>query len=504
MTAADQAELPVPLQRQWRLLVNGQLVESMAGERYVTLDPSTGAVLAEVPDAVPADVDRAVAAAEDAAPGWRATTARARARIIAEMGRRLAEHAEEFAALDALDSGNPISAMREDVRSAAELVGMYAGWTNELQGQTMPIDDGALRYTVREPYGVVARIIPFNHPTLFASTKVAPALVAGNTVILKVAPQTPLGALRFGEICQDLFPPGVLSILTSSRLETARAIVRHPRIRRIAFTGSPDAGLAVQREAASVCVKAVSLELGGKNPLIIFPDADVDAAAEAAVVGMNFTVTQGQSCGSTSRVLVHEDIADRVVGIMEERLGQLVVGPAIDERTDMGPLVSEAQLLKSKGHIEQAVVEGATVRFGGKWPRRLDHGSGFFLEPTILADVVPEMRVAQAEVFGPVVSIIKWRDHAEAIEIANRVDYGLTASIWTENISDAISTVGQLEAGYIWVNSVAAHSWGLPFGGYKNSGIGREECPSEIATFTQEKAVTLAVADRSANWPGRV
>ena len=473
--------------RTWRMLIGGELRESVGGRRFESVDPATEQVIAQVPDADERDVELAVQAAEEGFARWRRMAPRERARIVREMARRLLEHEEELGLLDALDSGNPYTAMKGDVRMAAEQMELFADWALELKGETIPATAEHLHYTLREPYGVVARIIPYNHPIMFAASRIAAPLVAGNAVILKPAEQTPLSALRMGELVRDLLPPGVLNILVGRGAELGQAIVRHPRIRRIGFTGSVATGRAVQRTAAEGGVKVVTLELGGKNPMIVFPDADPDKAAAGAVQGMNFGWCTGQSCGSTSRLFLHESIADAVLERVRELVQRIRIGMPLDAATEMGPVVSREQYDKVMHYIRLGREQGARLVLGGGRPAGLERG--YFVAPTVFSDVQPGMAIAQEEIFGPVLSVMRWRDEDEVLRWANSVEYGLTAAIWTRDVQRAHRFAREIEAGYVWINGSSRHFWGTPFGGYKASGVGREESLEELLSYTQIKTV---------------
>jgi 2-formylbenzoate dehydrogenase len=494
-TAAPSPELGRLLERPWRLLVGGRLVEACEHGRYIDESPVTEEPIAEVPDAGPADVDAAVSAAQAGFEAWRRVSARNRGRVVRQMAGVLRQHRDELALLDAIDGGNPVTAMGGDVDWAAEIMELFADWAIELKGQTIPASAEHVHYTMREPYGVVARIVPFNHPILFAAAKIAAPLVAGNAVVLKAPHQTPLSALRMGELFADLLPPGVLTVLTGQGPATGDAVVRHPAIRRIAFIGSEPTGRAIQRAAAETGVKEVSLELGGKNALLAFPDADPDAVAASAVGGMNFTWSQGQSCGSTSRLLVHRDIADRVVEGVLRRVEAIRIGSPLDPATEMGTVVSRQQYERSLGYIAAGRDEGARLLTGGTRPDGPGFEKGFFLRPTIFTDVRPTMRIAREEIFGPVLSVMTFDDEAEAVRTANGVEYGLTASVWTNDLRRAHRLARELEAGYVWLNGSARHFWGTPFGGYKASGIDREESLEELLSFTQLKTVHVLLDD---------
>jgi acyl-CoA reductase-like NAD-dependent aldehyde dehydrogenase len=375
--------------------------------------------------------------------------------------------------------------MGHDVQAAVDQLRMYAGLALEQKGSTIPASRN-LHFTLREPVGVVARIIPFNHPAMFAATKIGAPLMAGNTVILKPADIAPLSALRIGELFADILPAGVLNVVVGSGPSVPQAIVRHPAVRRIGFIGSEATGRAIQKDAADSGVKYVSLELGGKNALIAFPDADVDEVARGAVAGMNFTWS-GQSCGSTSRLLVHESIADDVVALVAKAMNAMRIGSPLAASTQVGTMASQAQYDKTMSYIKIAKDEGATVLAGGGHPEGLEEG--LYVRPTLLGGVTPEMRIANEEVFGPVLSVLTFTDEDDAIRIANGVKYGLTASIWTNDIRRAHRVSRRVQAGYVWINGASQHFLGTPFGGVKASGVGREESLEELLSYTELKTV---------------
>ncbi|MFI6698627.1 aldehyde dehydrogenase family protein [Streptomyces sp. NPDC050509] len=479
--------------REWLLTVGGRPRLARSGRTYSVECPATEAPIAVAPDASAEDVDQAVRVASDAGASWRALNVRERGRRLRVLAEAVREHAEELALLDALDSGNPVTAMRNDVEWGAEVIDLFADFASHLGGATIPATPENLHFTRRSPFGVVARIVPFNHPVFFAASKVAAPLMAGNTVVLKPSDITPLSALRLAEIAAGVLPPGVLTTVTGNGPAASSALVRHPLIRRIGFIGSDRVGRIIQRDAAEVGVKDISLELGGKNALIVCPDADLEAAAEGIVNGMNFAWSAGQSCGSTSRVLLHASIAGEVLPLVRDRVAAIRIGSPVDPGTQMGPLASPAQYDKARQYIDVALAEGATLLHGGRRPPGEAFARGHYLQPTVFTDVRPGMRIEQEEVFGPVMSVLTFTDLDEAVAITNGVDYGLTASIWTRDVSTALSLADRVEAGYVWINGASRHFWGMPFGGIKSSGLGREESIEEMLSYTELKAVNVLV-----------
>lgn len=468
---------------------------SASGRTYVSIDPSTGRRLADVPDCDEADVEAVVAIAQNASRDWRRLMPKERAQFVRRAAQIMVGAREELAQLDAVDGGNPVSAMRSDVDKAAEYMELMADYSSMLGGETVRASKNGLHYTEREAYGVVLRIIPFNHPVMFAGQKIAAPLVAGNAVVLKVAHQTPLSALRLGELWKDVFPPGVLTVLTGSGPAIGQAAVRHRGIRRIAFTGSDVTGRAILRDAAESAVKYVTLELGGKNAMVVFEDADLDALSSHLVNGMNLRSSTGQSCGSTSRILVHKSLFDEVLARTATAYADLRVGSPLDEQVDVGPVVSQIQLDKVTSLVDAARSDGALVAQGGSRVMADGLSEGYFYSPTVLYGMDRASRVAQEEIFGPVVSLMPFDSEADAISAANNTRYGLTASVWTQDLTIAHRVSRQLEAGYVWVNGTSEHFLGTPFGGFKDSGIGREESLEELLSFTQTRVTHIMVPE---------
>jgi acyl-CoA reductase-like NAD-dependent aldehyde dehydrogenase len=472
------------------MLIGGELMESVGGSWIESMNPATEEVIGYVPAGTAADIDRAAAAAKAAYPAWNALGVEGRAKLLRELGQSLAARADEILQVEVADTGNTVSSLKGDVANAVWTLEHYAGLGYEVKGETIPATPGNIHMTLREPYGVVGRIVPFNHPIMFAVARTAGALMTGNAVVVKPPETSSLSATIFAEICRDVLPPGVMNIVTGWGRDAGDAIARHPDIKRIAFIGSPATGRLIQKSAADICVKHVSLELGGKNPLIVFPDADIEAAKAAAVSGMNFA-WQGQSCGSTSRLMLHDSIYEDFLEDVIARVKAIRIGDPKLDTSQMGPMNSKIQYDKTLGYIEIAKASGARLVAGGGRPKGAGFKRGYWIEPTIFADVTSGMRIAQEEVFGPVLSVMRWHDVEEAIAIANSVEYGLTSSIWTQNINAALTTAQRLQAGYIWINGVGAHYKGVPYGGYKNSGVGREESAEEMMSYTQTKAVNI-------------
>ena len=477
------------LRRDWRMLIGGELRGARGDRTFVSTDPYSLAPIALVPDATAEDVDAAAEAAAAALSSWRETPALERAQHVLAFADLIERHADDLALLDAIDAGSPIVNARFDVRIALEQMRMFAGFALELKGQTIPASN-ALHLTVREPEGVVAKIWPYNHPLMFFCRIAAP-LVAGCTVVAKPPEAAPLSPLALGELAAQVFPPGVVNVVVGDGPAVPDRLVRNRRVRRVGFIGSEPTGRAIQKAAAESGVKHVTLELGGKNAMVDFPDADLDAAAAGAVNGMNFTWS-GQSCGSNSRVLVHRDIHDEVVRRIVALVQARHQDDPLSESSEQGTMINRAQYEKSLGFIADAVEDGATVVAGGAAATEGRFGQGLFVQPTVLTGVTPDSRIGQHEVFGPVMSVIPFDDEADAVSIANGVEYGLTASVWTRDIDRALRVARGFEAGFVWVNGSSAHYPNVPYGGVKGSGVGgKEECLEELLSYTDEKVINI-------------
>ena len=459
---------------------NGQWIESH--------DPATLEPTGRVPAATANDVDRAVKAAAQAQLGWAKKSVWERAAVLRGLAAAIRARGAEILALEARDTGNTLAKLQADVQIAAGYLEYFAGLGSELKGQTVPASAQGLHFTLREPYGVVARIVPFNHPFMFAAAHLAAPLMAGNAVVVKTPETSPLTGSLLGELCRDTLPKGLVNIVHGFGAPAGDALVRHPLVRRIGFTGSVATGLAIQRAAASAAVKHVTLELGGKNPFIVFPDADLERVIDMAVAGMNFSWA-GQSCGSTSRLLLHESIHDRVVEGVAARMAALRLGSPLDLASEMGPVNSARQHARVMDFINGARAEGARLVTGGRRPPGERFSKGYWVEPTLFAEVQPAMRIAREEIFGPVVCALRWRTEDEAVALANDSDYGLTAAVWTQDLPVALRMLRSLQAGTVWINMAGQHFVGTPFGGWKDSGLGGEECLEELLSYSQVKAV---------------
>lgn len=472
------------------MLIDGAFAVASDNAWITSLNPATEAEIGRVPAGTKDDVNRAVDAAERAQSGWKQKSIWERGALLRKVAAGFRVRAQEILTMEATDTGNTIAKLRADVEIAAGYLEYFAGLGTEMKGDTVPASATGLHFTLREPYGVVARIVPFNHPFMFAGAHLAAPLMAGNTVVIKTPETSPLSGHLLGEVCQEILPAGVVNIVSGYGLPVGDALVRHAKIRRIGFTGSVATGLAIQRAAAETSVKHVTLELGGKNPLIVFPDADIHKAVDAAVAGMNFSWA-GQSCGSTSRLLVHESLYARAIELTQAKVAALKLGDPLDPASDMGPVNSIGYYKRIMALIEAGKSEGAKLILGGGRPKGEMFKRGYWIEPTVFADVTPQMTIAREEVFGPVMTIAKWATVDEAISIANSTDYGLTTGIFTHDITQALTTAKRIESGVVTINGSGMHFVGLPFGGVKNSGFGGEESLDELLSYTQAKSVHI-------------
>src|SRR5712692_5690081 len=483
------------IEKPRKMLINGKWVNAASGKTFPTYNPATGEVLAQVAEGDREDIEQAVRAARQAFDHgpWRRMTASERGRVIWKLADLLEANTEEFAYLESLDNGKPLGIARAaDVPLAVDLFRYMAGWTTKIEGNTIPISvpytPGAkyLAYTLREPVGVAGQIIPWNFPLLMAAWKLGPALACGCTVVLKPAEQTPLTALRVGELMLEAgFPEGVVNLLPGYGPTAGAAIARHMDVDKVAFTGSTEVGHLIMKNAAETNLKRVTLELGGKSPNIVFADADMDEAIEGAHFALFFN--QGQCCCAGSRLFVEEKCYDEFVDKSVARAKKRTVGNPFDKNTEQGPQVDQDQFNKVMGYIDAGKKENAKLLAGGS---RVGD-KGYFIEPTVFADVQDNMKIAQEEIFGPVMTILKFKDMSEVVERANKTLYGLAAAVWTKDITKAHAIADSVRAGTVWVNCYDVFDAGAPFGGYKQSGIGRECGEYGLANYTEVKTVIV-------------
>ncbi|NML44252.1 aldehyde dehydrogenase family protein [Ramlibacter sp. G-1-2-2] len=471
------------------LLIAGRRVAARDRAYSTTLDPATEQPIAYVAQGTAEDADRAVAAARAALPAWSGMRAADRGRILYRLAELLRAHEEELIALESLDGGKPLAAVRrQDVPAAIDTLAYYAGWADKINGQVVPARPGALTYTVREPVGVVAAIVPWNFPLMIGMWKIAPALACGCTLVVKPAELTPLSALRLAELALEAgVPEGVFNVVTGSGSVVGEALVHHPDVDKVTFTGSPGVGRRIMQGAAGN-FKRVTLELGGKSANLVFANADLDAAVRAAASGIFFNA--GQVCSAGSRILVQDAVYDEVVERLAQRASTIRVGSPRESSTAMGPLISGKQMQTVLDYIAIGRSEGAKLAAGGA--RVGDQG--YFVAPTVLADVKHEMRVSQEEIFGPVASVIRFRDEADAIRIANGTQFSLAAGVWSADIGRVHRVANALKAGTVWINTYGYTDVRLPWGGARDSGLGREHGEAALENFTEPKAIWLATA----------
>ncbi|HEY6970363.1 MAG TPA: aldehyde dehydrogenase family protein [Candidatus Angelobacter sp.] len=476
-----------------KLLINGQWVEG-SGKPFDTVNPATGEVLTQVSEATEKDVDQAVTAArqpfENTAGPWRKMSASERGKILWRIADAIEKNIEELAELETLDNGKPIFESRYvDMPMVADVFRYYAGWATKIHGETVNTFNNAFTYTLREPVGVVGAIVAWNFPLLLASWKLGPALACGNTVVLKPAEQTPLTALRFGELALEAgLPAGVLNIVTGGP-ETGAALVKHPGVDKVAFTGSTSVGKEIMRNAAD-SLKRVTLELGGKSPNIVFADSAMDAAVKGAINGIFYG--KGEVCCAGSRLFVEKKVEDEFLGKLVEYSKKLKLGDPLDPKTRLGAIVSEKQMNAVLGYIDAGKTEGAKLLAGGK-RASVNGDHGYFIEPTIFGGVNNDMKIAQEEIFGPVLATLSFEDIDQVAELANKNVYGLAAAIWTNDIKKAHQLSRRLKAGTVWINTYGVMDAALPFGGYKQSGFGRELGMHAIEHYTELKTVWMSL-----------
>mgnify|MGYP006147503745 FL=1 len=465
--------------------VNGQWMNNP--NTYEVINPSNGEKLCDVPISDNQELELAVQSAAKAQKIWEKKSLNQRVDALLKLCSRIEERAEEFALIDSYDAGNALTGMRKDVTMSIENIKYFCGLVREVKGETFSMEPKHLNFTRYQPYGVVLKINPFNHPFRFCVEKIAAPLLMGNSLVIKNSEQAPISPLKWCELLKDIFPDGLINVVTGGP-EGGSFLVKHPLIKRIGVISSVNTGIAVNKDAAPY-LKNVSLELGGKNPLMVFDDADPEFAADLAIKGMNLS-RQGQSCSSTSRVLVHKSLKEDFVKHLVEKAKKIPVGLPWIETNEIGPIVSKRQFDKVMEYIETGKKEGAKLVLGGDNPQDPELKNGFFINPTIFTDVKPNMTIAKEEIFGPVISVLTWESYEELIEIANSTLYGLTAMIATNSLSNAMKAAEDIEAGYVWVNTFGRYS-GAPYGGWKLSGLGVEECFDEMKSYAKLKNINM-------------
>ena len=492
MTAVTKARTDKPALRKAQMLIGGKWVDAASGQTFVVEDPAHRAPIAEVPRGRAEDVDRAMKAAAEAFPAWSRTPPRERGRILARIADALEARVEELARTIALETGNAIRTQsRPEAKNTIDIFRYFSGLGGELKGDTIPLGENVLCYTRREPLGVVGAIIPWNAPVLLAAVKIAPALCAGNTMVMKAAEDAPLGVLLLAEVCQQYLPPGVLNLLTGFGEECGGPLANHPTVRKLSFTGSTEVGKIVMRAAADRIVP-ISLELGGKSPSIVFPDANEDWVLDGIVAAMRFS-RQSQSCTAGSRLFLHRDIFDSFLDGLGRKVKALKIGDPLDEASDIGTIINEKQFNKVCKYVEEGLKQRTgRVVIGGLPPKEGPLSEGYYAIPTIFANAANDWRLAREEIFGPVLVAIPWTDEADAIRMANDSHYGLAAYVWSHDIGKALRTAHAIESGWVQVNQGLGQSPGHSYGGYKQSGIGREfSLEGMLDSYTQGKNVTV-------------
>jgi acyl-CoA reductase-like NAD-dependent aldehyde dehydrogenase len=478
-----------------KFLIDGKSEDAASGKTIAVMNPATGEQVTTVPDAAAEDVDRAVRAARRTfeSRAWRGLSAAKREKIIWRIGELIEKNKEELGMLETLNNGKTYrESVRADVPASYDIFYYYAGWTRKIYGETIPVDGNFLNYTLREPVGVVGMVTAWNYPMMLAAWKVAPALATGCSMVIKPSEMTPLTTLKLAEYCLEAgVPEGVVNVVTGYGATAGDALARHMDVDKIAFTGSTRTGRALMKAAGESNLKRLSLELGGKSPNIVFPDADLDRAMKAAFWGIY--ANKGEVCSAGSRLLIHEKVYDDFVGKLADRARQMRVGNPLDPKTEMGAQISQTQLDRILGYIQSGKEEGARLACGGERDVDGDKAKGYFVKPTVFADVKPQMKIAQEEIFGPVLSAIKFRDAEDAAQIANSTIYGLVSAVWTRDIGLAHRMAREIKSGSVWINAYNCFDSGSPFGGYKQSGFGREMGAHAIESYTQVKSVWVSL-----------
>ena len=465
--------------------VNGKWFNE--SKTYEVINPSNNTVLANIPISSPEELELAVQSAATAQKEWAKVDIKKRADLILQLCSRIEDRVEEFALMDTYNAGNTITFARKDVLQAVDNMKYFAGLVREVKGETFSMEPKHLNFSRHQPYGIVLKINSFNRPFRWCAEKLAAPILMGNAVIIKNSEQAPISSLKFCELLDGLFPDGLINVVTGGA-DSGSFLVKHPLIKRIAVISSVQTGVAIAKDAAPL-LKNISLELGGKNPLIVFEDADIDFAVDLTIKGMRFD-TKGESCSSPSRILVHKKLHDKYLETLIAEVKKIPVGlPWIDTNV-VGPVVSKKQFESVNAFIQSGIAEGAKLELGGNSPTSTELKDGFFINPTIFSKVTPAMKIANEEIFGPVISVMSWDSYDEMMSIANSTAYGLTAGIVTNSLSDAMKTAEEIQCGYVWINAAGRYA-GAPYGGWKLSGLGVEECFDELKSYTKTKNINM-------------